>query len=194
MFPLFPLSICHEVIGPNAMVFVFWMLSFKPSFSLSSFTFIKRLFSSSSLSTVSVVSSAYLRLLIFFLAALIQVCASSSPVLHMMYSAYKLNKKGDNIQPWCTPFPILNQSVVPCQVLIGASWPAYGFLRRPVRWSGIPIFWRIIQFVVIHIVKGFSVVNEAEVDVFLELSCFLYDPTDIGNLISGSSGSYCWPR
>ena len=43
------------------------------------------------------------------------------------------------------------------------------------------------QFAGVHIVKGFSVVNEAEVDVFLEFSCFLYDPTDVGNLISGSS-------
>ena len=43
------------------------------------------------------------------------------------------------------------------------------------------------QFVVIHTVKGFNIINEAEVDVFLELSCFLYDPTDVGNLISGSS-------
>ena len=43
------------------------------------------------------------------------------------------------------------------------------------------------QFVVIHTVKGFSVVNEAEVDVFLEFSCFFYDPIDVGNLISGSS-------
>ena len=43
------------------------------------------------------------------------------------------------------------------------------------------------QFVVIHTVKGFGVVNKAEVDVFLELSCFFYDPTDAGNLISGSS-------
>ena len=57
-------SISHEVIGPEAMIFVFWMLSFKPNFSLSSFTFIKRLFSSSSLSAIRVVSSAYLRLLI----------------------------------------------------------------------------------------------------------------------------------
>ena len=55
-------------------------------------------------------------------------------------------------------------------------------------WSGIPIFLKNFpQFVVIHIVKCFSVVNEAEVDVFLEYPCFLYDPTDIGNLISGSS-------
>ena len=53
--------------------------------------------------------------------------------------------------------------------------------------SGIPISFRIFQFVVIHTVKGFSVVNEAEVDVFLELSCFFYDPADVDNLISGSS-------
>ena len=52
-------SICHEVMGPGAMILVFWMLSFKPTFSLSSFTF-KRLFSSSSLSAIRVVSSAYL--------------------------------------------------------------------------------------------------------------------------------------
>ena len=44
-----------------------------------------------------------------------------------------------------------------------------------------------LQFVVIHTVKGFGIVNKAEVDVFLELSCFFYDPADIGNLISGSS-------
>ena len=57
-------SICHEVMGPDAMLLVFWMLSFKPNYSLSSFTFIKRLFSSSSFSAIRVVSSAYLRLLI----------------------------------------------------------------------------------------------------------------------------------
>src|SRR5574337_605114 len=63
------------------------MLSFKPTFSLSSFTFIKRLFSSSSLSAIRVVSSAYLRLLIFLPAILIPACASSSPGFLMMYSA-----------------------------------------------------------------------------------------------------------
>ena len=49
------------------------------------------------------------------------------------------------------------------------------------------LFQNFPQFVVIHTVKGFSIVNEAEVDVFLEFSCFFYDPTDVGNLISGSS-------
>ena len=70
---------CHDLS--------FWMLSFQSTFSLSSFTFIKRLFSSSSLSVIRVVSSAYLRLLIFLLAILIPTCASSSPTFHMMYSA-----------------------------------------------------------------------------------------------------------
>ena len=57
--------ICHEVIEPDAMILVSWKLSFKPTFSLSSFTFIKRLFSSSSLSAIRVVSPVYLRLFIF---------------------------------------------------------------------------------------------------------------------------------
>ena len=99
-------SICHEVMVPNAMILVFWMLSFEPTFSLSSFSFTKRLFSSSLLSAIRVVSSAYLRLLIFLPEILIPACASSSPEFFMMYSVYKLNKQGDNIQPWCTPFMI----------------------------------------------------------------------------------------
>ena len=49
------------------------------------------------------------------------------------------------------------------------------------------LFKNFPEFVVIHTVKGFGIVNEAEVDVFLELSCFFYDPMDVGNLISGSS-------
>ena len=49
------------------------------------------------------------------------------------------------------------------------------------------LFWNFPQFVVIHTVKGFGIVNKAEIDVFLELSCFFVDPVDVGNLISGSS-------
>ena len=82
------LSLCHEVMGPDAMILVSRTLSFKPAFSLSSFTFIKRLFSSSSLSAIRVISSAYLRLLIFLPAILIPACASSRPAFHMMYSIY----------------------------------------------------------------------------------------------------------
>ena len=121
------------------------MLRFKPAFSLSSFTFFKRLFSSSLLSAIRVVSSAYLRLLIFFPAILIPAYASSSLAFHMMYSAYKLNKQGDTIQPWRTPFPIWNQSVFPCPVITVASWPAHKFLKRQVRWSGVPISWSIFH-------------------------------------------------
>ena len=138
-------SICHEVMGPDAMILVFWTLSFKPAFLLSSFTFIKRLFSSSSLSAIRVVSSAYLRLLIFLPTILIPAYASFSLEFHMMYSAYMLNNQCDIIQPWHTPFPIWNQSVVPCPVLTVPSWPPYRFLRRQVRWSGIPISLRIFH-------------------------------------------------
>ena len=80
--------IYHEVMGLDVVILVFWMLSFKPTFSLSSFMFIKRFFSSSSFSAIRVVSSGYLRLLIFLPAILIPACASSSPVFLTMYSAY----------------------------------------------------------------------------------------------------------
>ena len=171
----------------EAMILVSGMLNFKPAFSVSSFTFIKRLFSSSLLSATSMVSSAYLRLLIFLPAILIPACDLSSPVFHMMCSTCKLNKQGDNIQPWCTPFPMWNQSAAPCLVLTVASWPAYRFLRRQIRWSGIPISFRIFQFVVIHTGKGFSVVSEADVCVCVFYSLAFSMIQDIGNLISGSS-------
>ena len=128
---------CHDLS--------FFTLSFKPSFPLPAFTLIKRLFSYSSLSAIRVASSAYLKLLIFLPAVLIPACESSIPAFHMMYSAYKLNKQGDNIQPWRTPFLILNQSVVPHLVLTVVSWPAYSFFRKQVRWSGIHISWRIFH-------------------------------------------------
>ena len=156
-----------ELMGLDAVILVFWMLSFKPTFSLSSFTFIKRLFSSFSLSAIRMVSYAYLRLLIFFLAILIPACASASQAFHTMYFAYKLIKRGDNIQPWHTSSPIWNQSVVPCPVLtffltcIQISQEA-----RNVVWYS-HLFKDFPQCVVIHTVKGFGVVNKAE---FLELS------------------------
>ena len=77
-------SVCHDMMGLDVMILVFWMLSFKPTFSLSTFIFIKWLFSSSSLSVVSVVLSAYLRLLIFLPAIFNPACDSSSPVFYMM--------------------------------------------------------------------------------------------------------------
>ena len=112
--PFFPPFICHEVMA-NALILVFWMLSFKPPFSFSSFTLIIR-----------VISSAYLRLLIFLLAILIPACDSSSPAFCMMCSACKLNKQGDNILPCHIPLPVLNQSIV---------FPFKLYLIGPTTWT-----------------------------------------------------------
>ena len=90
-------------------------------------------------------------------------------------------------RPCHTPFSILNQSVVLCKILTVASWPPYRFLRRQVRWSGTSVSLRVFQFAIIHTVEGFSVVNETEVDVFLEFPCYLCDPANVANLVSGSS-------
>ena len=72
-------------------------------------------------------------------------------------------------------------------VLTVASWPEHRFLRRQLRWSGIPISLKHFQFVVIHTVKGFSIDDETETGGFLKFSCFFNGPTDVGNFISGSS-------
>ena len=119
-------------------------------------------------------SSTYLRLLVFLPTILTPACASSSPAFHMMYSAYRLNKQSDNIQSWHTPFPVCcstsssNCCVFTCtQISQEAGQVVWYFL----------LFKNFPWFVVIHTVKGFHVVNKAEVDVFLELSCFLDDPT-----------------
>ena len=83
-----------------------------------------------------------------------------------------------------------NQSTVPCLVLIKLLLLD---LHTQVSQEAGKIVWysyllkNFPQFVVIHTVKGFGVVNETKVDVFLELSCFFDDPADVGNLISGSS-------
>ena len=104
---------------------------------------------------------------------LISACASSNQAFLMMYSAYKLNNQVDNTQPSCTPFHIWNQSVVPCPVLtffltcIQMSQKA-----GQVGWYS-HLFKKFLQFSVIHTAKGFGIVKKAEVDVFLELSCFL---------------------
>ena len=88
---------------------------------------------------------------------------------------------------WMSFFPFLNQSFVPCLVLtcfltcIQISQEAGQVVWYFCLLKNFP------QFVVILTVKGFSVVNEAEEDIFLELSCFFHDPTDVGSLISGSS-------
>ena len=120
----------------------------------------------------TVVSSAYLKLLVFLLAILIPASASSRLAFLMMYSAYKLNKQGDNIQLWHTPFPIWNQSVVPCPVLT-----CFLTCLQISQEAGQVVWYSHLlknfsHFIVIHTVKGFSIVSKAEVDVSLELSLF----------------------
>ena len=104
-FHCFPIDL-HEMMGLDTMILIFWKLNLKPAFSVSSFTFIERPFSYSLLSVMMVVSSSYLRLLIYLPTILIPACASSSLAFHMIYSTYKLNEQGDNIQSWHSPFPI----------------------------------------------------------------------------------------
>ena len=136
---------------------------------------------------IRVVSSAYLRFLIFLPAILIPVCASSSPVFFIMYSAYKLISRVtiysldvllSNLQSVCCSMSSSNYCFFTCiqisQEAGQVAWYSHLFQNFP-------------QFIVIHTVKGFGIVNKAGIDVFLELSCFFDDPADVGNLISDSS-------
>ena len=166
--------------GTDAMIFIFWVLSFKSVFhsplSLSSRGSLVLHFLPEGWCHMH----ASLRLLIFLLAILIPACASSSLALHMMYSAYKLNKQGDNIQPWCIPSPIWNQSIFLYLVLTVASWSVFRFLRK--RWSGL-VFPSLEEFSTVccdaHS-QRLCVANKAEVDVFS------------GTLLLFWSSNGCW--
>ena len=127
-------------------------------------------------------SSAYLRLLIFLSITLIPACASSSPSFLIMYSAgwqyTALMYFFSYLEPVCCSMSSSNCCILTC---IHISQEA----GQVVWYSHLSI--NFPQFVVIHIVKGFGIVNQAEIDVFLEFSCFFNDPVHVGNLISGSS-------
>ena len=107
-------------------------------------------------------------------------------VFHMIYSAYKLNNQGDSILPWCTSFPMKQ----PISCFMSDSNCCFLSCIQVSQDTGKLIWYSCLlknfpQFIVIHTVKGFGIVNKAEIDVFLELSCFFWDPTDVGNMISG---------
>ena len=136
-------STCHEEMGQDAMILALecWVLSqfFHSPVSLSSrVSFVPLHFLPLGLCHLQI-WAIFIPACAWFRLCLISHCVSSSPGFCMMYSAYKLNKQGDDLQPWHTPFQIWNQSLVACLVLTVASWPAYRFLRRQVRWSGISI-------------------------------------------------------
>ena len=109
----------------------------------------------------------------------------------MMYSAYKLNKQGDNIQPWHIPFPSFPYFEPVCCSMSSSNCCFLTCIQ--VSQEAGQVVWyshlsqNFPQFIVIHSVKGFGIVNKAEIDVFLELSCFFDEPADVGNLIPGSS-------
>ena len=139
-------------------------------------------------------------ILIFLPTVLILACALSTPAFCMMYSACKLNKQGDNIRLWHTPFPIWKCCclsfkcllfVVVCCSMSSSNCCFLTCLQISQDAGQVVWYSHLLKnfppFVVIHTVKGFGVVNKAKVDVFLEVSCFFYDPVDVGNLISGSS-------
>ena len=123
--------ICHGAMGPDAMILVSWILSFK--FFTLLFDFYQEalqfLFTFCHkggiicISDIIKISPGNLDSSLCFI----------QPSIYMMYSAYKLNKQGGNIQAWCASFLIWNQSIISCLVLTVASSPAYRFLRRQVR-------------------------------------------------------------
>ena len=182
-------SICHEVMGPEAIILVFWMLSFKPAFSLSSFTFIKRLFQF--LLTFCLKGGGYHP----HIWGYWYFCQQSWFQL-VLHSAWHF--------AWCTLHRsyISRVTIYSPYVQLSQFWTSLLFMSSSnccfltcmqVSQEAGKVVWysyllkNFPQLFVIHTVKGFSVVNEAEVDVFLEFSCFFDDPMDVGNLISGSS-------
>ena len=163
------------------MIFVFWMLSFRPAFFTLLFHFHQEAF--------QFLSAFCLKDGVICISEVIDISPSNlgfslcfiQPGNFAWYSAYKLNKQGD-IQPSHTPFPIWNQSM-------SSSNCCFLTYKQISQEAGQVVWYSHLlknfpQFVVIHTVKGFGIVNKAEVD---ELSCFFNDLMDVGNLISKSN-------
>ena len=124
-------SICHEVMGLDAMILVLWMLSYKPAFSLSSFTHIKRLFSSL-LSAIRVVSSAYLRLLIFIPAILFQLVLHPAQCFSWCTLKRKLQSLNDCSPPAEVPFVTGHGLFLVCGLGVGDPWPRLSSYPFPI--------------------------------------------------------------
>ena len=197
-------SICHEVMGPNAIILVFWMLSFKPTFSPLSLS------SRDSLVLLHFMAKVWYHLHIWGYWYFSQqswfqlVLLPAQNFSWGTYSACTLNKQGDNIQPWQTPFPIWNQSVFLCSSCSFLTCIQTSQEASQVVWYS-QLFKKFLQFIVIHTAKDFGIVNKAEVDVFLErfafslIQCILavwsLVPLTFPNpaWTSGSSQfTYCW--
>ena len=138
-------SICQEVIGLDAMIFIFWILSFKPAFHSPLSPSLRG----------SLVPLHFLPLecylCIWGISVYLRNPGNLDSNLWFIQPGISHDilcvevKQGDNIQSCCTPFPILNQSVVPFKVLTVDSWLGYRLLRRQVRWSDIADSLRIFH-------------------------------------------------
>ena len=161
-------SICHEVMGLDAMILVFWMFSFKPIFSFYSFTFIRRLFSSllSAIRGLCIWGYWYFPQQSWFQLMLHPAQYFSWCTLHISLisrvTIYSLDSF-PYVEPVCCSMSSSNCCFLTCiQVSQEAGqvvWYSHLFQNFP-------------QFIVIHTVKGFGIVNKAEIDVFLELLLF----------------------
>ena len=113
-------SIFHEVMGPDSMILLFWMLSFKPAFPLSSFTYIKRLFSSSLRSTIRVVSYAYLRLLVY-ISQQFWFQLVLHPAWHLVWCTLHISSKAEwqytALTNWL--FRVILRNLVPRNLILG---------------------------------------------------------------------------
>ena len=165
------------------------MLNYKPTFSVSSFTIIKRLFSSSSLSAINVYHPHiwgcwYFSWQSWFQLVIHPVQHFECWTLHISYisrvTLCSLTYFFPNLEPVCRS----NCCFLAC---IQVSQEAGKVIRYSHFFKNFP------QFVVIHRVKSFKIVREEEVVIFLEFPCFHCGPVNVGNLISGSS-AYCKPR
>ena len=140
-FHCFP-SICHEVMGPDIMILAFWMLSFKSAFSLSSLIFIKRLFS---YSLFSAIRACHLHIWGFlYFPGMSWFKIVLHPVQYLHHTLHIVKKASWQYRTLRYSFP--NFGPIDCFISGSVShWPAYRFLRSQVRWSGIPISWRILH-------------------------------------------------
>ena len=174
-------------MGPESMIFVLWMWSFKPDFSPSSFTLIKRLFS----------SIHFLPLEWYHLHIWGCCCFSDNLDSNLLFiqagishDVLCLKVKWGRWQYIAFIYPFPNLESLCCSMSSSKCWvltctQVFQEAGKVVWYSHI--FLKFPQFVVIHTAKTFSIVNEAGIDDFLEFPWFFYDSVNVGNLISGSS-------
>ena len=185
----FPPSIFHEVMGAGCHNLSFFLIfNFNLALSLYSFTLMKKLFSSSSLSAFRMVSSSYLRLLMFPHLSWFQLC---HPAWHFSWYAQHTNQTG--CQQTALLYSFLDLESISCS--IQGSNCCFLICIQVSQETGKMVWYSNLfksfpQFIMIHTVKGFGIVNKTEVDVCLEFPSFLYDPANVSNFICGSSAFF----